>query len=155
MLQVRYTVMKNTHIYIASLRRNSPRFSKTLHSVLPKLHASFLSHHVLSRFYQQEYHLLISKTRDWELNEPRVQPLLTNRKGGLNKDMDTCAWPEGQKRLLCLARAMVRKRRMLLFDEIASRSTDRDTESKNCTVMAIMHRLNHVLDYDIVTLTRR
>ncbi|KAI1310106.1 ABC transporter [Xylaria venustula] len=86
---------------------------------------------------------------------------IIQEQGGLGKDMDTSAWSDGQKRLLCLARAIVRKGKIVVLDEVAS-SLDKDTEStiqeiintefRNCTVIAVMHRLDHVLRYDMVAL---
>ncbi|KIX01229.1 uncharacterized protein Z518_08954 [Rhinocladiella mackenziei CBS 650.93] len=81
--------------------------------------------------------------------------------GGLDKEIDIAAWSAGQKQLLCLSRAMVRKCRILILDEMAS-SVDSETESKiqeiidtefkDCTVLAVMHRLKHVMRYDSVAL---
>jgi ATP-binding cassette, subfamily C (CFTR/MRP), member 1 len=81
--------------------------------------------------------------------------------GGLDKEIDTGAWSAGQKQLLCLARAMVRKSQLLILDEATS-SVDSETESimqqiidvefKHCTVIAIMHRLKHISKYDKVAL---
>ncbi|EXF85940.1 5'-nucleotidase [Colletotrichum fioriniae PJ7] len=83
------------------------------------------------------------------------------RQGGLDKDMNPVAWSAGQKQLFCLARAMVRKSKVLILDEatssvdIATESVMQnivDTEFAGCTVLAVMHRLGHVGQYDKVAL---
>ncbi|KAK6390405.1 hypothetical protein LTR65_005528 [Meristemomyces frigidus] len=82
-------------------------------------------------------------------------------RGGLPGKMDSAAWSAGQKQLFCLARAMIKKSPILILDEAAS-SADRateaimqdiiDTEFKECTVLAVMHRLEHIERYDRVLL---
>ncbi|KAL4738159.1 P-loop containing nucleoside triphosphate hydrolase protein [Aspergillus similis] len=89
----------------------------------------------------------------------RIQPL-----GGLAAELRSMDWSMGEQQLLCLARALLCKSPILLLDE-ATASMDTatetlmqrllETECPNRTVLAVMHRLQHIEWYDMVALVDR
>ncbi|KAK0627622.1 P-loop containing nucleoside triphosphate hydrolase protein [Immersiella caudata] len=93
------------------------------------------------------------------LTKARIWELISSR-GGLDVQMDSLSLSPGQRQLFCLAAAAVRKAKVVLLDEVTGSvdfETDREVrrgllggELRECTVLEVVHRIEMVMEYDIV-----
>ncbi|PYI02317.1 P-loop containing nucleoside triphosphate hydrolase protein [Aspergillus sclerotiicarbonarius CBS 121057] len=80
-------------------------------------------------------------------------------RGGLNAILEADFLSHGQRQLFCLARALLRRSKVVVLDEVSS-SVDIETdrrmqeiirkEFEGCTIIAVAHRLETIVDFDRV-----
>ncbi|KAL4781147.1 P-loop containing nucleoside triphosphate hydrolase protein [Aspergillus varians] len=84
---------------------------------------------------------------------------LVDRLGGLDSVLDAERLSQGQRQLLCIARAMLAGKRIILIDEASSNVDERSErlirqvmreQFSSCTIIAIAHRLGAIVDFDRV-----
>jgi ATP-binding cassette subfamily C (CFTR/MRP) protein 1 len=82
----------------------------------------------------------------------------------LDKSLDTASLSHGQRQLLCIARILITKPKILVLDEATSSLDEGNDkiiqrlvreELGDCTVVAIAHRLHSVVDFDTVAIMEK
>jgi ABC-type multidrug transport system fused ATPase/permease subunit len=105
---------------------------------------------------QQQDH---SDTRIFQVLRRLNLDNLVDRLGGLDSPLDADRLSQGQRQLLCIARAMLAGKRIILIDEASSNVDERAErlikevmreQFADCTVIAVAHRLGAVVDFDRV-----
>lgn len=77
---------------------------------------------------------------------------VVDRLGGLDSPLDADRLSQGQRQLLCIARAMLVGKQIVLIDEASSNVDERSERliRDMMRVIAVAHRLGAVVDFDRV-----
>jgi ATP-binding cassette, subfamily C (CFTR/MRP), member 1 len=90
------------------------------------------------------------------ITKVHLWPLVLS-KGGLDAELDAEFFSHGQRQLFCLARAILRKSKVIILDEVTSSADTKSDELmqrvireefRDCTIIAVAHRLDTILDFN-------